>query len=242
MARGYHRAAMIAALATLVAIASPTPAELLLQGEQRGEFLATWAPAFPRLVFEPARGEFASRDLRLAARTLAALVRQADGSLAVLAPAHRLRGVQEVTLEWPDGLRVRARVDPPNDADHTPAARLVPDDPALLQTRVALEWADQSGLAAAEAAEEGTRQVWAVEWAGRSSEAWRPTLVHAQLLGSVEPPLERFRYATVEAADGLALLDHQGRLRCFVFRGVPLLRQRSLCAPTPAAALEGRSP
>jgi len=115
---------------------------------------------------------------------------------------------------------------------------LTPADPEPLAGRPALRWQP------ADALREGLR-LWAIEWPTPASSAHdlaAPVLVDTALGAPVEPPLQRFWYAPVDHAAGLALVGPDGALACVVFRAVPGVEGRSLCAPGAAALVGAPAP
>ena len=150
------------------------------------------------------------------------------GILQIVSVAHRLQGVKRVTLRFSDDVRVQATVQPAKVAPKTvPAVILKPDKKRILTRRQALQWLDRKDI------QKGLK-AWALEWPAfvpPPGTRLRPNLVQIDIGRKVEWPLERFRYVTMGQADGMALLRHDGRLVCLVFRQVVNTKKLSLCSP-----------
>jgi len=208
--------------------AGPTTGDLLLNSSARTKFVDTWSSAFVRVEFYPPLRRHEDPAMRPRLTTLGAIVTHAKGKPYVIAAAHQLKGVKRVTLRFSDNVRVEASVLPVKVAPNTvPAVVLKPDRKRVLTRRQALQWLGGKNI------QKGLK-VWAIEWPAflpPSGTRLRPNLVQVDIGRKVEWPLDRFWYVRMAQADGMALLRHDGRLVCLVFRQVAGTKSLSLCSP-----------
>ncbi len=214
--------------AVAVAVAmllGPSPGELLLDYDARTAYVARWSPTHLRVRFRPPAGPLADRSMQPTLETSAALVLGTRGP-EVLAAAGVLAGVEWVEVLRRDGQISAARVVAPSQPDDAAAVRIVLDRPRVLDGLPVLTWAPDEGVV------EHARG-WILEDSGTrgpDGELAAPVLVDTVLGGQVEYPLERFRVVPVRFAAGHPVLDHEGRVLCFLFR-TSGDGSSSLCAP-----------
>ncbi|MGM0575729.1 MAG: hypothetical protein ACQEXJ_08385 [Myxococcota bacterium] len=219
-------------LSTLGALGSTAaPEALLVEVEARRAFAQRWEPAHATVTYSPPADKLSDPDFRPRLETHAVLVEGPEGDATLAGPASHLARATDVEVEFGDGRETRARVASEDVDDDTPLVHLEVEDPDALVGRHTLRWAPADAL-------EEDRRAWMLERPnvrGPDGEMLRPVLVDTALGPKVAHPLGRFRHAPVRDAEGLALLDAEGRVLCVVFRRVPGAEQRSLCTPEDAA-------
>lgn len=207
-------------------ITATDPSNLLLSHAVQKTFLDRWSPSFVRVHYDlpllPAQDErFRQRRM-----TLGTVIAGPEGT-RLWAPTQRLQGITEVSVEWADGTRAKATVQPPEDPNNSPLVLLKLKDTKSLPKFAPLVWS------AEESPSPGVF-LWAIEWPiahQLPNVDARPVLIRTSLGPSIEPPLQRFFYVNLSRADGLALLTSAGEVACILFRPVPGHAKRSLCAP-----------
>ena len=217
---------MITTLFILSLIGAPTPRDLLLDIQEQAKFVTKHAPAFLRIHYKQPMAEELDRTFQPTSRVLGALV-DVGGEARVLVPTHRVSGVKRADIELSDGRRVPGIFDLENASESAPFQILAPRDPDVMKGVSALKWTKKASPP------EGL-MLWAIEWPlGQQlpNSTAQPILIRTSLGSPVEPPLERFFYVALGGADGLALVDHEGFVQCLVFRSVPGIQAKSLCAP-----------
>lgn len=218
--------ALCAALAWLPAV---TPAELLLDMDVREQFLATTAPSHAEVSWRLAGDEHIDDDSTPRLHLPAALVAGPDGQPTLLVPLANFAGARDIEVSFPGGARTAARLALPEGvpARDVPLARLVPEDPAALAGRPVLTWAP------GEAVVTGARG-WVLERAefrGPNGELARPVLVDTVLGAALPHPLQALRHVALRQAEGLPVLDADGRVLCVVYRSRSADPPSSICAP-----------
>jgi hypothetical protein len=222
-------------LAPVLFLGDPLGSDLVLDGPRLDTFVKKHAPALLRVGYEAPLRPGQDARFRTLQETFAVAVTDGDGQPVILAPAHRLRGVRRATLRLGSGTRFAVAVQPSDTPDEVPFVRLSILEAPIPEGLMTLTWAADASVA------EG-RQGWLLEAPLNSGEmrgAASPVVARATLGHAVEPPLERFVYVSARRADGLPVLDGQGRVLCVVFREVPGVEGTSLCAPR-AIALSPR--
>jgi hypothetical protein len=226
---------MLTTLLILSLIGAPSTRSLLLDIHAQEEFVQTYAPNFVRIHFKPPLAKEVDRSFQQAIVVLGTVTR-AQGETVILAPTYRLGGVQEVNVEFADGSFLSAAVEHRPTEEGIPFVKVIPKKPGVLEKAKPLKWAQTSKPTPG-------RLLWAIEWPlGQQlpdSKA-RPILIRTTLGERVEPPLDRFHYAAIGRSDGLALLNQKGEIQCLVFRAVPGLKNKSLCAPEKEILAAGR--
>ncbi len=227
---------VLPAIALVLAIggSSVTPRELLLDLEARKAYVAEHRSSLVLVRFkERPIGRRAARfqpDLT----TNGVLVGK-PGHLRVLAPDHRLRHADGIRLVFDGGEEVPVTARFGEDKLETPLVELTLSHPLGEESQKKLERYEPLRWAPDESVEDG-RRGWVLElplWRSRRGRV-SPVLVDTALGDKVEYPLERLRYIQLKDADGVGVLDVEGRLLCVVFRAVPGTAS-SLCAPRQAA-------
>ena len=207
-------------------LAAPTPRDLLLDVQAQAAFVSEHADGFVRIHYTPPMPTEVDQRFQPKHTALGALV-EIEGKARVLAPTHRVAGVEQAELELADGRRVSGSFNPADASSAIPFQEFKADKEDALKGVKTLKWTD------GKPPEEGAL-LWALEWPlGQQlpNSRAQPILIRTTAGVSVEPPLERFRYVALGRADGLALLNHEGLVQCLVFRAVPGIENKSLCAP-----------
>ena len=189
-------------------------------------FVRDHAPGFVRIHYTPPMPTEVDQRFQPKHTALGALV-EIEGKARVLAPSHRIAGVEKAELELADGRRVSGAFAPAIATASIPFQEFKTEREDALKGVKTLKWTD------GKPPEEGTL-LWAIEWPlGQQlpNSRAQPILIRTSAGVSVEPPLERFLYVGLGRADGLALLNHEGLVQCLVFRSVPGIENKSLCAP-----------
>ena len=224
------RIAMLVTLLTLSSLTAPaaatTPGELLLDLHAQESFVRNHAPGFFRVHFRPNLARHVDPRFQPRHTTLGSYVQMETGA-QVLVPTHRVTGIDKAEIELADGRRIKARFRVDEADAFSPFRVLVPDNESALQGIDPLKWSGQTKPL------EGL-MLWAIGWpTGQQlpNVKARPILVRTVLGPRVEPPLDRFLYVDIGRADGLALLTHEGRIQCLVFRAVPGTVGKSICSP-----------
>jgi hypothetical protein len=227
---------MLTTLLILSLMGAPSTRSLLLDIQAQEDFVQTHAPNFVRIHFKPPLAKEVESSFQQEIVILGTVTR-AQGETVILAPAYRLRGVLEVNVEFADGSFLIAAVKHRRDEDAIPFIKVIPKKPEALAKKKPLKWAQNSEPTPG-------RLLWAIEWPlGQqlpNSKA-RPILIRTTLGERVEPPLDRFYYAAIGRSDGLALLNQDGAIQCLIFRAVPGLKNKSICAPEKEILAAGRA-
>jgi len=217
---------MLTTLLILSFLGAPTPRDLLLDIQAQADYVRDHAPAFVRVHFKQPMAKELDARFQPESLVLGTLV-DVEGQSKVLVPTHRVKGVSKAEIELADGRRIASEIDLDANDDSIPFKVVSPLVPEDLKGEKSLSWvSDKSPVTGL--------MLWAVEWPiGQqlpNSKA-RPILIRTTLDERVEPPLDRFYYVNIGRADGLALLTHDGAIQCIVFRAVPGMKRKSLCAP-----------
>lgn len=222
-------------LAPVLFLGVPVGTDLGLDGPGLEAFAKKHAPALLSVRYlAPLRPGQDAR-FQTPQKVHAVAVTDRDGRGVILAPAHRMRGVRQATLRLGSGEEFVVEVQPSETPDEVPFVRLSVVDGPSPERLMTLQWAPDDVIT-------DGRQGWLLEVghnAGELRGEALPVVARATLGRTVESPLERFRYVSARSADGLPVLDGQGRVLCVVFRAVTGVDGTSLCAPR-AVALNPR--
>jgi len=217
---------MFVALLLTFAFGVPSVGDLMIDLRARQTFVDTWSPAYVRVNYHRPLLPNEDPDRRMSYTTLGAIVKDAKTTY-IVAPAHRLQGVDEVLIRFADGKSCRAKVEKATENKSVPLVRLLPKRSEALKGRVALKWAPRKRVV------KGLK-AWAVEWPAITpppGNTLRPNLILSEIGKKVEFPLQRFVYVAMASADGMPLISHRGELLCVIFRQVPGTKRTSLCSP-----------
>lgn len=223
---------MLWTILTLVSAAAPSvaPGELLLDYDVRGAYVAQWSPAHLLIQYRAPTGALADRDMQPLLETPGVLIEGARGP-EILAAAAVLAGVARVDVFTRDGRQVGAHVVAPASPQDAAAVRIVPDSTRAFDGLPVLMWAPTERV-------QVNARAWMLEEVGMrgpDGELFPPVLVDTVLGGPVEAPLSHLWAVAVRLAEGRPLLDHEGRVLCFIFR-TSGTGDASLCAPREALA------
>jgi hypothetical protein len=206
--------------------ANPTVDALLLDLETRSAYEARWTPAMVRVVYRPPPSPMEDQTLTPPLEMAGFLLAEGpEGTPTVIAPARRLEGVDTVEVHFSSGAKSAGKVQWPKDGRDVPLVRVHLN--RVPKGARALSWAAADRVVLG-------RRAWVIERApgkGPGGEPMNPVLVDTSIGPAVEPPLERFLSAKLMQADGLPLLDVDGKILCAIYRSSPVDPKVAYCTP-----------
>lgn len=213
---GAHMA-ILSLLLKLVLFSTPSVDALLLDMETRDAFESRWSSAMVTVIYRPPASPLEDPSMTPPLEVSGFVLRGGDEeALWAAAPARRLSGIDTVAVRFGDGHVGAGAIEWPDDGRDAPLVRirLTSAPPGVM----ALRWADEKRVVLG-------RRAWVIErpkGSGPTGEPMDPVLVDTSVGPPVEPPLERFWSARLREADGVPLLDTDGRVLCALFRPSPV--------------------